>query len=105
MVKCWPSALQDIDRETVDVWVLDGAADVRHTISIGLVDATVNDLICIAHNRKIWIVSNDNYLPLFARFTQTWNKNVIDRLIVEILFGLVNNEGIIPFVDKKIEDQ
>lgn len=98
-------SFQYINRQMVDSWILDGAADVPHPIPLGLVDTAMDDLISVAHNCQVWIVSHDNHLSPLARFTQTWDERVKDRLVVEVLFGLVNDERIIALVDEKIEDQ
>ena len=92
-----------------DVCVLERTArisNLRQLAGMELAAFGDNDLVCIGVHDEIGIVGDDDDLAALLRLTKEFHKLIENRLLVQILLGLIDNERAIIFdIDRKIEEQ
>lgn len=104
-VERWLSPLQDIDDQLRDLGVFDAPGGVGDPIALRLVDACVNDLVCVTDDGKVRVVRHDHDLPPVLRVFDRRNEQRGDRLVVQVLFWLVDYERDISPIDQQVEDE
>lgn len=70
-----------------------------------LIDRAANYLLSVAHNRKIRVVRDHNYLAPFLGLFNARNKQFKYSLIVQIFFRLIDDERGIVLIDQQVENQ
>ncbi|MCY1554966.1 hypothetical protein D9M68_915820 [compost metagenome] len=65
----------------------------------------MDDLLCIANNRQVGVVRDHDDLPLFFGFGENGNEQTEHRLVVKILFRLIENDGGLSLVHQQVENQ
>ena len=103
IVESRPSAFEHIQDMLVDDWILDGAARVGNTIAILAIDRGMNNLFGVANDRNVGIMGYHDDLPPVLHRADHWNEQMVDGLVVEIFFGLINNDRLIILIDQQIE--
>lgn len=56
-------------------------------------------------DRQVRVVRYENNLTQFLGFTDTFCQYAKNAVIIEIIFGLVDNERCLFFVEMKVEDK
>ena len=101
MDECWPRTLQHGDTQKVRRWVLDRTRGVRNLVAIVLfVHLRMNDLISVAHYRQIRVVRDDDNLTPASGFTQTGHQHIVDRLVVQVVLRLIDDEWNITAINQ-----
>ncbi|MCY1546995.1 hypothetical protein D9M68_830260 [compost metagenome] len=62
-------------------------------------------LLCITQYRKIGVVRGEDELGLRFHPTKQLNHIVVDGLVVQIVFGLVDDDGVVLPLAEDIEQQ
>ena len=65
----------------------------------------VDNLFSVANHRNVRTMRHHNYLASLLNILDHRYKQPVDRLAVEVLFGLVNDDRFVALVDEQIEDE
>ncbi len=65
----------------------------------------MNNLLRIANDRDVRAVRHHDDLAALLHFLNDRDKQPVDSLAVEILFGLVNDDRLVALVYEQIKDQ
>ena len=91
IIESWPRAFEHVQNMFVDNGILDSTAGVSDAVSIGPVDGCVHDLLRVTDYRDVWIMRDHDDLAAFLHCPDDRDEQVIDSLIVEIFFGLIDS--------------
>lgn len=96
---------EDVNDELSDHGVFNPTRRVVDPVSIHLVYLGVDDLFCVANDREVGVVSNDDNLPPLLRMPESWDQRSRDCVVIQVLFRLIDHERDVPLVDEKVEEQ
>ena len=102
IIEGWPSALKNINYALVNRYTLK-----RPTLicKLAVLKPSNDNLIRVGHNSNIRIVRHDNHLSSRPSFLDCWYQEFLNRLIVEILIGLIQKDRTITAVHQQVEHQ
>jgi hypothetical protein len=105
IIKGRPGAFEDVKHMHINDRILDRAARVSDPIALCAVDCGMDNLLGIANHGNIGVVGyhDDLASPLYG--ADDGNQQVIDGLIIEVLFGLIDDDRFVTLVHQQIEDK
>ena len=99
IIEGWQGALENVHNCSVDTGILNCARFKIEVIPVvRFINRYVNYLFCIGNDRKIRIVGDDYDLPTLFCLFQKLHQYLIDALVVEIVFRLIDHKGNISSV-------
>ena len=83
---------EHIENVFVDSGIFDRPTPVCDPISFRPIDGGVNNLLSVADYRDVWIVRHHYDLAALLYCPDDRNQQMIDGLVVEVFFRLINND-------------
>ena len=74
-------------------------------VAVRAVDEGVDDLLGVAHDGDVRAVGHHDDLAPLLDVLDDWNQQLVDRVVVEVLFRLVHDDRLAALVHQQIEDQ
>ena len=97
-------AFQDVNDVQIEFGRFDGSHRVLDPIAVRPVDMGVDDLFCITDDGDVRAVRNHDQLPALLHVLDDGNQQSVDRVVVQVLFRLIDDDRVAALVDEKIED-
>ena len=91
-IECLPAAFHDSADLFQKAHVGKASVPIPKHVASASSNVHGHNLVCIAVQDSIWMVSGNNHLPYSLVTTDLPSHQIVDLVIVEIIFGLNENE-------------